>query len=167
MNGCTTSLQAEVALKPVINYVPKYNIAMADFSLFDDIGNKVSKIDEVIETIHKTYNNDFNDFKIGLWEDKEESFSLEKNFFDEIFEIVLAESKKIRKSSENLKKSFININIYILKSKIKNLLKINRKIRDNDLNNLKIYYNGIEKNFNENLRLDKIFENCYCIEEKG
>jgi surface carbohydrate biosynthesis protein len=163
-NGCTTSLQAEVAHKPVINYVPTYNVAMSDFSLFDDIGSRVNSIDGVIRDIHKTYNNDFTNFNIGLWQDKEETFSLRLNFFEKILDIIFEESNKIKATDNNLKNSYFNIKLYELKLKIKQLLKIDKKFKDNDLQNFSVYYEGIRKNFKDNLRANKIFENCYCIE---
>jgi len=164
MNGCTTSLQAEVAQKPVINYVPYFNIEMSDFSLFDDIGNKVNTIDEVIDAVHKTYDNDLTKFNVGLWSDKEETFSLETNFFEKILDIVSEESNKLKVSNKKLKNYLISIFIYKLKIKLKKLFKISENFKDNDLRNFSVYYDGISKNFTNSLSSDNLFENCYCIE---
>ena len=167
MNGCTTSLQAELAKKPVINFVPPYNVPIVDFSLFDEIGRKEETIEGVIQAVHKAYEDEMSGFKIGEWKDIEQTFSIDIDFFEEMMAIVNEQSEAVQKYSSQK----FGTAIERIKNKTKTLIKmvIRRPHRgdDKDLHNFGKYFLDIKAGLKSNVQYRKLMQNCFCVESES
>jgi len=159
-NACTTSLQSEVARKPVINFIPNGHNSY-DMKLFDDIGFTARNETEVFDAIESVYRNKLERFRIGQWTDEECTFSLHTDFMESILSIVDSISPSHEPRHNMLPRIFPEALSYAMINYVKKLFE-----RENgqEISNIRRYVEAASLCFNSDLDLSEPIKDCFVVE---
>lgn len=159
-NGCTTSVQAEVCGKPVLNYQPDF-IPQGD-TLVDGIGLKIANEEDVISAIGKVIKQDYGDFRVGKWRDEYETYYVGEDCLDRFAQVIDELASDHEPTELETTQFYIEKQLHNLKNRIKMLLR--RPGDHSEFSNFRNYLSVAANHFGFNARISMPVENCYIVD---